>query len=207
MSSITHFAQQAYTDQVFEKHDLATQIIEHKHFESCQFKQCIFDEATLLNCKFTDCEFMHCSLNTVTIKGSMWNNVTFDNSKVMGVNWTQARWPQIHLASPLQFFSCNISHSSFFGLALAAINIQDCKAHNCDFREADLSSSNLTNNDFYQSLFNKTNLAHADFSDALNYHFDITQNNAKKAIFSFPEVINLLHAFDITIKGLDSDLE
>ena len=136
---------------------------------------------------------------------SSWNNVVFEDSSLMGVNWAQAKWPQIKLSSAIQFFSCNISYSSFFGLALSSINIQMCKAHQVDFREADLSSANLTNSDFEGCFFMKTILNGADLSDAVNYHIDVLQNPVKKTIFSFPEVVNLLHSFDIVIKGWDND--
>lgn len=191
-----------YFEQSFEKLDSSAKTIENKLFENCNFKHCNFDNSKLLNCKFIDCEFVYCTLNTITITDTMFSRIVFEHSKLMGINWALAKWPQIKLSSLLNFYSCNVNHSSFFGLGLAEINMQECKIHEVDFREADLSYANFTNSDFEQSLFVKTNLMGADFSGAINYNIDLTLNEVKKAIFSFPDAINLLHHFGIQIKGL-----
>lgn len=192
--------QEDYHDQVVTKQELVKQTIEGKRFENCKFDHCQFDESTFLSCKFIDCEFIDCSLNNIKIINTSWNNVVFERCKMLGLNWTEARWPQIKLTCPIQFYTCDVSYSSFFALELVDIHIQECKAHDVDFREADLSSAYFISTDFLHSQFGKTNLSSADFSDAINYVFDPTQNNIKKATFSEPEVINLLHAFDIVIK-------
>ncbi len=118
-----------YHDKVFTKQELAKKIFEGKRFENCKFEHCQFDDVTFLSCKFVDCEFIDCSLNNIKITNTAWNNVVFERCKMLGINWTEARWPQIKLTCP-----------------------------------------------------------------------NPTQNNIKKCTFSEPEVINLLHAFDITIK-------
>jgi uncharacterized protein YjbI with pentapeptide repeats len=197
-----------YFDQSFEKVDCNSKTIQNKRFENCNFNRCDFDNASLLKCKFVDCEFIHCTLNTAIITNSMFSDVVFDNSKLMGVNWTAAKWPHIKLTSLISFYSCEISHSTFFGLNLAEINMQECKAHDVDFREADLTRGNLTNTDFHQSFFIQTKLVSADFSEAINYNIDMTLNDVKKATFTFPDCINLLQHFEIQIKGLpDSHLK
>ncbi|EKE01628.1 MAG: hypothetical protein ACD_21C00088G0003 [uncultured bacterium] len=189
-------------DQVFENLDCSSKTIQNKLFEKCEFKRCNFDKASLLNCRFVDCEFAHCALNTTIITNSAFSDVVFDNSKMMGINWPPAKWPQIRLSGLISFYSCNISHSNFFGMNLSEVNIQDCKAIDADFREADLSRSNLTNTDFHQSLFIRTKLTEADFSGAINYSIDMTLNDVKKATFTFPDCINLLQHFEIQINGL-----
>jgi fluoroquinolone resistance protein len=191
-----------YLDKTFERLDLSSKIIENKIFENCCFKRCNFDQAILLNCKFIDCEFTHCSLNNIKPTNTLFSKVAFHASKLMGIHWPHAKWPQIKLFSPIHFYECNISHSSFFGLNLSEINMQSCKANDIDFREADLSNGSFVDTDFYQSLFVQTNLSSADFSGAVNYNIDMNLNHLKKAIFSFPDVINLLQNFEIKINGL-----
>ncbi len=194
----------SYSEQLLEKLDCSAKTIQNKSFENCNFKDVNFDHAKLLNCKFVDCEFIHCTLNTAIVTNTTFSRVLFDNSKLMGINWTTAKWPQIKLSSLLNFYSCNISHSSFFGLSFSEINIQECKVHDVDFREADLSYANLVRSDFDQSLFVKTNLTGADFSEAINYNIDVAVNEVKKAIFTFPDAVNLLHHLGIEVRGLFS---
>lgn len=191
-----------YFDKLFEKLDYHVVIIQNKTFENCSFKRCNFDNANLLKCRFIDCEFQNCTLNTIILNNTMFSGITnFDSSKLLGVNWPKSNWPNIRLSSPINFYTCDISHSSFFGLGLTNINIQECKVHDVDFREADLSSGNFTGSDFHQSIFIHTKLTGADFSAAINYNIDIALNDVKKAIFTFPEVVNLLHHVGIKING------
>jgi hypothetical protein len=43
-------------------------------------------------------------------------------------------------------------------------------------------------------------LSCADFTDAKNYSIDPTANRLKKTIFSIPEALLLLKAFDVVLK-------
>lgn len=52
---------------------------------------------------------------------------------------------------------------------------------------------------FNGSLFNKTILNRADFTDAVNYQINILQNEVTKAKFSRFEALNLLHSLDIEL--------
>lgn len=174
-----------------------------KKFDDCEFIDCNFEKINITSCRFSNCIFLNCNLSLATIRGSTFMDVVFDNSKVVGINWTQAKWPSYKLNSPLSFYRCNISHSSFFELCLPQLIIESCKAHDTDFRSADLSNANLAYSDFYQSLFMHTNLTSADFSESVNYHIDIFQNSLKNATFSFPEAISLLDTLDIKIIGLN----
>jgi len=189
-----------YSDKRFTDLECSKKVIQNIQFENCHFKNCNFDDASFLHCKFIECDFTHCSLNAAILTGTSFSDVNFDHSQLMNINWIQAKWPQIKLFSTIGFVNCDISHSNFFGLGLSEINLQECRAHNVDFREADLAYGNLTDSDFYCSLFSQTKLVSADFSGAINYNIDMMLNDVKKATFSFPEVVRLLDHFEIQIK-------
>jgi fluoroquinolone resistance protein len=53
--------------------------------------------------------------------------------------------------------------------------------------------------DFSEALFVKTNLSGANFAHAINYAIDATLNDIKKAKFMFPEAVGLLHGLDIVL--------
>jgi uncharacterized protein YjbI with pentapeptide repeats len=118
---------------------------------------------------------------------------------MVGINWTSAQWALIKLTSPLAFYRCNVSFSSFMGLNLSEIVIEGCKAEEADFREADLSKANLAYTDFHNSQFIHCNLTKADFTESNAYNIDPTQNKIKHAKFSLPGALNLLSHFDIEI--------
>ncbi len=192
-----------YNDEKFNELDLPQILLEEVTFSHCQFSHCHFNEAKWLQCKFNECEFTHCDLNMAHIAGTLFSDVVFSDSKLMGINWTTARWPQIKLITSIGFYRCNINHSSFFELSLIEIIIESCKAQNVDFRGADLSHGKLTGTDFEKTLFQHTKLKSADLTDSINYNIDPMQNEIKKAKFSFPEAIALLNHFDIEIEGLE----
>lgn len=198
---MTHFNdnEDTYIDQIFKDINLSAKEIESKEFDNCQFEHCNFSETSLLNCKFYECKFTDCNLSMMQVKGCSFFDIIFENSKTIGINWTQASWPRIKLSSPFRFYKCAINHSSFFGLGLKEIVMVECNAKEVDFREADCTEANFTYTDFANSLFNKTNLTKANFTEALNYNIDIFYNDIKKAKFSMPEATNLLNCLDIEL--------
>lgn len=197
----------SYFEKTFSQLVLQEQRLEKIIFENCHFIECDFSLSKFMACKFIDCEFLRCNLSSISIENCRFSEVTFSNSKIIGVNWTAATWPHISLTSPIHFYRCQLSHSSFFELVLTEIQIESCKAQNVDFRGADLSHAHLMETDFRNSLFLHTKLIHADFTGAFHYHIDIALNFLQKAKFSFPEVIGLLTPLDIEIVGLDNSGE
>ncbi len=189
---------------ISEKHidgDYSQQTLSHQEYEDCSFINCNFSEAILDNSKFIDCDFKDCNLSLLKIKQSYFYNLYFENSKLTGINWTEANWSDLKLPSLLKFFKCAMNYSNFYGLYLREIEIIESIAHEVDFREADLFQANLSDTDFENSFFNNTNLSEANFTDAVNYNINIYFNNIKKAIFSLPEAENLLHGLDIIINN------
>jgi len=191
--------QDIYIDQDFTHLNLPGKEINSKEFDNCTFNGCNFSDAIFLNCKFYECKFINCNLSMITVIGSSFFDVAFEETKAIGINWAQAAWPRIKLNSPLRFYKCILNNSSFFGLGIKEIAMVDCKAKEADFREADCTEANFTYTDFGNSLFGKTNLTKADFSEAVNYNIDIFNNIITKAKFSLPEAMNLLSSLDIEL--------
>lgn len=188
-----------YCSKSFKDLCLAGLCLEDKEFEGCTFKQCDFSEATFKHCKFIDCEFSQCNLSLLNIEYSQFSDVSFFESKLIGINWTKATWPSLLFSSPLAFYKSILNDSSFYALDLQEIVIEDCKAHHVDFREGNFSRANFTYTDFTESLFNKTNLADADFSNDSDYTIDIYENIIKGAKFSRFEAERLLYCLEIEL--------
>jgi len=185
--------------QIFRGLNLSNKKIESTIFEDCTFIECSFSESVFNNSKFVDCEFSKCNLSIIKVKFSKFSDVIFDECKMIGVDWTTVSWPSIKLCSQIKFYKCIINDSVFFGLNLAEIVIEECKAHDVDFRDGDFSESNFSHTDFKGSLFNQTNLSGASFIEAINYSIDINFNNISKAKFSRYEAIRLLDSLDIEL--------
>lgn len=188
-----------YWSEKFRGLDFSNQEITNKEFEVCTFKECNFSEAIFRQCNFVDCEFSQCNLSMVNFAYSRFSDVSFRESKLIGIDWTKVSWPELTFSSPFKFYQSLISDCSFYGLSLQEITLEECKAHNVDFREADFSQANFAYTDLAGSFFNRTNLSGANFLEATNYDIDIYQNQIKNAKFSRHEAVRLLESLDIEL--------
>jgi uncharacterized protein YjbI with pentapeptide repeats len=134
-----------------------------------------------------------------TLGYSKFTDVSFRESKLIGIDWTKADWPNYLFHSPVFFEQSILNDCSFFGLNLPELVIRDCKAHNTDMREGDFNHADFTYTDLSYSLFGNTNLSEADFSEASHYDIDIHSNTLKGATFSRFEAVRLLESLDIKL--------
>jgi uncharacterized protein YjbI with pentapeptide repeats len=188
-----------YHDQHFRDLDLVGQRLVGSGFYDCQFEACAFTESVLQGCRFVGCTFKECDLSLLRIGGSTFSATSFFDSRIIGVDWTQADWSGISLGQPIGFERCALSHSTFIGLSLPGIQLKECLAANVDFREANLSRSDFSDSDLQQSLFSNTNLTRADFRTARNYRIAPELNTLTGAQFALPEAMSLLYNLDIDL--------
>jgi len=188
-----------YYAQTFTREDFAGTELDTLGFEECRFSECNFSAASFLNCKFTDCTFSNCNLSVVTVKGTRFNAVEFEECKLVGIDWTRAAWPNLQLSSPLSFIRCLVNDSVFFGLHLSELKLVACKAHDVDFRDGNFADADFSGTDFSYSQFHSTNLSRANFTDAVNYAIDLRINILKGARFSRMEAVALLESLDIEL--------
>lgn len=188
-----------YLSQTLQALDASSQVFENIEFDSCTFRECDFSETTFRSCRFIECHLENCNLSNSKLDYSKFSDVNFHECKLVGVDWTVVDWPGLRLPSPIKFYKCIINDSSFYGLYLAEMVIEECKAHDVDFREGNFSESNFSHTDFSNSLFIASNLHSADFTDSTNYNIDINLNQIQGAKFSRYEAINLLYSLDIEL--------
>jgi fluoroquinolone resistance protein len=188
-----------YSDFVFADRDFANVGLSKKEFDTCKFIGCNFSNAEFKECKFIDCDFKDCNLSLIKINKSHFHGIYFQDSKIIGVNWTEANWPKFMPISPFKFFKCTLNYSNFYGLNLREVEIIDSIAHEVDFRDTDLTLASLTGTDFDKCLFVNTNLIEADLRGSINYNINLFNNKIKKAKFSLPDAINLLACLEIVI--------
>lgn len=169
-----------------------------KEFDDCTFLRCDFSHTSFKKCKFIACHFSHCNLSLMQVLDSQFNGCTFEDSKVIGVDWTKASWSALTQREP-KFIRCVLNDSSFWGLKLEAIMICACEARDVDFREAMLKSADLSETDFKNALFRNTNLSEANLTHASNFDIDVRVNDIKGAKFSRYDAWRLLGGLDIEL--------
>jgi len=117
----------SYYSQNFKELNLSSQTLRSIEFEDCSFTECNFSNATFDQCQFVDCTFTKCNLSLVKLAFSQFNDVSFKSSKVIGIDWTKAHWPNLALFSPISFEQCTINDCSFFDLELKELSLDSCK--------------------------------------------------------------------------------
>jgi len=188
-----------FFNQAFQGLELVGEDLSGKVFEECSFRGCDFSEADLSKARFIDCYFSKCNLSLIKVVLARFSNVSFESCKLVGVDWTRAAWPDLALAAPFAFQQCILNDSSFFGLKLRELVLEACKAHDVDFREAELAEANFSHSDLSNSLFGRTDLSGANFEEAVNYRIDILNNRLKGARFTRSEALGLLAGLDIEL--------
>lgn len=188
-----------YTGETLANLELAHAELKGTAFYDCEFRHCNFTESRLLECTFDNCLFTDCNLSTAVIKRSVWREAKFKHCKLVGIDWTTARWPSVSLSGMLEFDECILDGSSFFGLYLQELKLEACHAHDVDFTEADCEHASFLQTDFANSTFHQTKLRKADFTDALNYAIDVHTNSIVGAKFNLPEAANLLRSLGIEL--------
>jgi len=190
---------QEHYSKTFRQVSMIEQVIEGVEFEDCSFNECDFTEAVFKKCRFIECSFTECNLSVIKISQSQFTDVTFEQCKLIGVDWTHAVWSQLHLAASLEFKNCVLNDSSFFDLSLDELKLVECKAHDVDFRNGSFRNAKFSYSDFTGSLFGKTDLSGADFTEAVNYDIDVFDNKISRAKFTKYEAVRLLNSLDIEL--------
>ena len=188
-----------YSERAFEGLDLNGARLESRHFHSCVFRNCDLTGAGLRFCRFRECRFESCNLSLVSPNASSFEGPEFRNSKLTGLNWTEAAWPKLNLSGPPRFFSCVLSDCVFMGLDLAGAVMKDCLAKGADLRDSDLTGADLSGTDFSGALFGGTKLLKANLSGARNYAINVGTCPVKGARFSLPEAMALLDGLGIKL--------
>ena len=190
---------QSYYAKNFSKLSMPKAEVEGLEFEDCSFTECDFTEAVFKKCRFIECSFSECNLSVIKIGQSQFTDVSFEHCKLLGVDWTRATWSQLRLSAALEFKHCVMNDSSFFGLSLDELKMTECKAHEVDFRNGSFRDSQFSYTDFTSSLFGKTDLTGADFTEALNYDIDVFDNKIEKAKFTRYEAVRLLNCLKVEL--------
>lgn len=189
-----------YERKTFRKLEATGRRITGKTFQECSFVNCVLNETHFEGCKFYNCTFKSCDLSLMKVHNCVFAEVRFEDTKVVGINWTEATWGKHSLLSAIHFSECTLNYSTFIGLKLNKLSLVRCLAKDVDFSEADLTGANCEGTDFSDSRFHHTNLTEANFSKATHYQIAATYNTLKKTRFSLPEAVALLRSLDILLE-------
>ena len=192
-------SQKEYFEETFKSLDLQGLVLVGAEFEECTFIDCNFTSATFERCNFINCSFKGCQLSLISVPYTRLFGISFLECKLVGVDWSRATWSEYHKDFEISFRQCILNDSSFFGLSLQGLVLDECKVQDVDFREGDFSHAVMTYSDFTHSLFMRTNLQSSNFTESTQYSINILENQVKGAKFSKYEAVYLLAILGIEL--------
>ena len=182
-------------DQEFEQIDFTEKALARGNYENCKFLNCNLSRSDLGNFSFTECEFIDCDLSMVHIKQTTFNDICFVGCKMLGLRFDLCN----DFLLSFRFKGCMLNLSSFYGLGLKGTIFENCKLHEVDFVETDLTASTFDGCDLQRAIFDHSILEKADFRAAYNFNIDPERNKLKKTKFSRDGVVGLLGKYDIVV--------
>lgn len=180
----------------FAGEDFTQEPLPSGEYESCTFVNCVFRDTSLREVVFIDCQFRGCDLSMADVCGTAFRDVLFTDCKLLGLHFEHANQFLLSVA----FAGCQLNLSSFFKLNLKNASFTGCSLQEVDFAETNLTSATLTNCDLSGATFDRTVLEKADLRASYNYSIDPERNRIKKAKFSLPAVLGLLHKYNISVQ-------
>lgn len=185
-----------FEDEIFDKVDFTEKPLPKGEYDGCQFINCNFSNADLMNIDFSDCEFIGSNLSMATIMKTGFKNVRFNNCKLLGLHFNNCS----PFLFEVKFDNCLLNLSSFYKLKMAKTTFINSTLHEVDFVEADLNNALFNNCDLLNATFDDTILDKADLRTAYNYSINPERNKIKKAKFSVVGIAGLLSQYDIVIE-------
>lgn len=184
-----------FQNQVFEKVDGARQAFAKGEYEYCIFRGCDLSNCDLSQSRFLDTEFIDCNLSNAVISNTSFQQVVFNNCKLLGLQFDQCSG----FGFAASFNNCQLNHSTFYKMKLSGSGFTNCSLVETDFTDAELKKVLLQHCDLHLAIFENTNLEGADIRSSINYIINPETNRIKGAQFSLPDVIGLLSHYNIQI--------
>jgi len=113
------------------------------------------------------------------VEGVSFQDCTFENCRLVGVNWCNAEWDRSSLLKTgrVRFDSCPLDHALFIGLNLTGTPFKDCQLRGADFESANLTRADFHGADLAEARFAGCNLSEATFVGAQGYQINAAYTN------------------------------
>lgn len=184
--------------EIIENTNMQEETLDYKEYTGCRFENCNLDRCRINNCKFIDCVFSNCRIINPKFEYSVMMGSNFKKCHLVDINWSGLTSGYI---SPVEDFDmCQIKYNNFFEMKFVKFDFSDNDIIESMFADCDLSDSKFYGCRLDKTEFFRSNMSKADFREAVGYKIDITTCKLSNAVFSFPEVVNLLNDTGIIIE-------
>ncbi|BAO74461.1 pentapeptide repeat-containing protein [Winogradskyella sp. PG-2] len=183
-------------NQEFKNQNYETAKLTKGEYTECTFVNCNFENSDLSNNSFLECEFIDCNLSNVNVTYTIFNDVSFRGSKLVGVQFQNCN----DFLLAFGFIDCTLNLSSFYQLKISNTKFLNCKMHRVDFTETEAKHVTFSKCDLKDAIFDASNVESSDFSTAYNFSIHPSDNKIKNSTFSKENCFGLLNSFQVRIK-------
>jgi fluoroquinolone resistance protein len=133
--------------------------------------------ATLRRWSLEQCRFVDCDLSNALLGDSLFDDVTFEGCRLLGLDWSAAR------AAPFsaKFERCSLRLGRLSERDWRGTSFEACDLREADFTGADLRKVDLRGCDLSGALFDECDLRGADLRGATGLDFDPAANRIRGA--------------------------
>jgi len=185
-----------FADVTFSELSLPGVDLSDKEFERCTFRRCKLPESRWARAKLEDCAFEDCDLGRMVPQQLGLRGVTFRDSKLMGVDWSElAPRPDV------TFERCDLRYASFVKLRLPKARFLRCGMREGNLIEVDLTEADFAGSDLTGSTIAGCTLTKADFSRATGVFFDPQRNKTKGARITLGTGLAILESVGLQVSS------
>ena len=184
--------------QVLRDFTISNDTLRNTEFTECTFENCEIENTELTDCTFTDCVFSKCRIIHPKFDGCTMISCDFIDCRLFGINWNELTSGFLAPIAHLQ--GCQLKYNNFVEVDYPRFSFEDNDILESLFADCSLSHSRFCRCHLNQTEFFRCDLTGASFENAQGYTVDIGTCKLKRAVFSFPEVTNLLSGLGIVIK-------
>lgn len=190
---------EAYREyEVINDLNFSNTAFKNMEFVECKFENCEFENIHLYFCKFIDCIFINCRVINPVFDNCSMTGSDFTECRLFGVNWSGLSYGFV---SPIEHMkACKIQYNDFISCNYPKFLFEGNEILESLFSDCNLSRSRFNRCRLNKTEFVRCDLTGASFENAEGYAVDITSCKLKGAVFTFPEVTNLLNGLGIVIK-------
>jgi len=175
-------------------------------FQGCTFIGVDLSEARVDSTRFVECHFERCDLSLWKPLESVVGGCRFDDCRMLGIDWTMAKWPRVPLHAPNAFARCDLSMGTFADLDLGSVRFEECRLRDVSYRGARLSGAFFGGSDCRGADFSGADLTAASLAGATGLSVDPRTTKLEGATVDAGTGVAILEALGIILEEAAGDV-
>jgi uncharacterized protein YjbI with pentapeptide repeats len=185
--------------------DVNWERVNHSEFHTCTFVGSNLSEAIVSDTRFVECRFERCDFSLWKPTDSLIGGCHFEDSRLLGIDWTLADWPRVALYEANVFLRCDLSMGTFVDLELGSIQFSECRLRESSFRFARMAGADLRGSDCLGADFHGADLSGAGLVGAVGLLVDPLSSKLRGATVDAATGMAILDSLGINLETVEPD--